>query len=81
MPGWTLTVDLPIEDGLERLCNQLDELVVAAGGRVYLAKDSRLGCGHVPADVSAAGGLPRRSVDAVDPDHLFTSDLARRLRL
>ena len=78
MPGWTLTVDLPIEDGLERLCNHLDELVVAAGGRVYLAKDSRLGV------ATFRQMYPRledflRVRDAVDPEHLFTSDLARRL--
>ena len=60
MPGWTLTVDLPIEDGLDRLCNTLDEQVVAAGGRCYLAKDSRLGCRHVPPDVPAARRLPGR---------------------
>lgn len=42
MPGWTLTVDLPISEGLDRLCTSLDELVVGAGGRCYLLGD-RLG--------------------------------------
>ncbi len=79
MPGWTLTVDLPIEEGLERLCNQLDEQVVAAGGRVYLAKDSRLGA------ATFRQMYPRledflRVRRSVDPNHMFTSDLARRLR-
>ena len=80
MPGWTLTVDLPIEDGLERLCNQLDEQVVAAGGRVYLAKDSRLGA------ATFRQMYPRledflRVRRSVDPNHMFTSDLARRLQI
>jgi decaprenylphospho-beta-D-ribofuranose 2-oxidase len=80
MPGWTLTVDLPIEDGLERLCNALDEQVLAAGGRVYLAKDSRLGA------ATFRRMYPRledflRVRRRVDPDGLFTSDLARRLQL
>lgn len=80
MPGWTMTVDLPIEAGLETLCNTLDEWVVAAGGRVYLAKDSRLGPG------TFRQMYPRLDDflavrNRVDPDHLFTSDLARRLRL
>jgi len=80
MPGWTLTVDLPIEDGLDRLCNALDELVIAAGGRVYLAKDSRLGA-------AAFRRMYPRLDDflavrrEVDPDGMFNSDLARRLRL
>ena len=80
MPGWTLTVDLPIEDGLERLCNQLDEQVVAAGGRVYLAKDSRLGA------ATFRQMYPRlddflRVRRQIDPTGMFTSDLARRLHL
>jgi decaprenylphospho-beta-D-ribofuranose 2-oxidase len=80
MPGWTLTVDLPITDGLDRLCNTLDEQVVAAGGRCYLAKDSRLGA------TTFRQMYPRLDDflavrTRVDPGHLFTSDLARRLQL
>ena len=41
MPGWTITVDFPIKDGLHRFCEELDELVLSAGGRLYFAKDSR----------------------------------------
>ncbi|MFP5282020.1 MAG: D-arabinono-1,4-lactone oxidase, partial [Actinomycetes bacterium] len=80
MPGWTLTVDLPIEDGLERLCDQLDELVVAAGGRVYLAKDSRLSAAmfrRMYPRLEDFLAVRRR----VDPPGLFNSDLARRLEL
>jgi len=80
MPGWTLTVDLPIERGLDRLCDALDAEVVGAGGRVYLAKDSRL-----PADTFRAMYPRLDDFLAVrrdgDPDGLFGSDLARRLHL
>ena len=80
MPGWTLTVDLPIEDGLDRLCTSLDELVVAAAGRCYLAKDSRL-------DAATFRQMYPRLDDflavrkRVDPAQVFTSDLSRRLDL
>jgi decaprenylphospho-beta-D-ribofuranose 2-oxidase len=76
--GWTLAVDLPVRPGLERLCRELDRLVLDAGGRVYLAKDSRL-------DPDAFATMyPRlaefRAVrDRVDPEGVFRSDLARRL--
>ena len=79
-PGWTLTVDLPITSGLDVLCDTLDELVLAAGGRVYLAKDSR-----VPA-ATLRQMYPRLDDFLTvrrrwDPDGLFTSDQARRLEL
>jgi len=81
MPGWTLALDFPARTpGLDALLTELDALVVAAGGRVYLAKDSR-----VPADVFAEM-YPRleefRKLRAeIDPRGTLASDLSRRLGL
>ena len=80
MPGWTLTVDLPIEHGLDRLCDALDEQVIGAGGRVYLAKDSRLSAAAFKQMYPRLDEFlaVRREVD---PDGIFHSDLARRLEI
>jgi decaprenylphospho-beta-D-ribofuranose 2-oxidase len=79
--GWTLALDLPasVRD-LAPVLDDLDRLVVEAGGRVYLAKDSRLAPELLPRmypDLDRFRELRAR----VDPSGILQSDLARRLEI
>jgi decaprenylphospho-beta-D-ribofuranose 2-oxidase len=79
-PGWTITVDLPVRRGLAEFCDQLDEQVLNAGGRLYLAKESRA-CAATVASMYPRIDEWRKIRATADPDGIFTSDLSRRLEL
>ena len=81
LKGWTLALDMPIgPPQLADVLDQLDIMVAEAGGRIYLAKDSRLSPELLRAmypDVQKLEEVRKR----IDPKGVLASDLSRRLGL
>jgi decaprenylphospho-beta-D-ribofuranose 2-oxidase len=81
IPGWTLAADVPAAvPGLLEALDRLDGEVAAAGGRLYLAKDSRQSAAMFRRT------YPRREEwsrtrQSLDPRGVFASDLAERIGL
>ncbi len=78
--GYTLALDIPVRRGLIPFLHELDRMTLDHGGRVYLAKDAVLR----PEDFAAM--YPKldsfRSIQRrLDPKRLFSSSLARRLKI
>ncbi|MCL6558878.1 MAG: FAD-binding oxidoreductase [Firmicutes bacterium] len=80
VPGYTLALDFPVREGIFQALAGLDQIVLAAGGRVYLAKDACLRADVFKAMYPDADRW-REIKASVDPQGVFSSDLARRLEL
>lgn len=79
--GTTIAVDFPnVGDRLHNLLERLDDLVIEAGGRVYLAKDARLNLESFRRMYPEWESW-REIRDSSDPNGMFASDLGRRLGL
>lgn len=81
--GWSVAMDFKVSparrESLWKLCDELTEVVIAAGGRFYFAKDAvvdaRDAARFLPRDRMAAFADLKR---ACDPQNLLEGDLYRR---
>jgi len=78
--GYTLALDIPVARGLVPFLHELDRMTLDFGGRIYLAKDA------VSRAEDFAAMYPKlesfRAVQRkLDPHRLFSSSMARRLRM
>ncbi len=81
IPGWTLAADVPAAvPGLLEVLDQLDEEIVAAGGRLYLAKDSRQSAKTF--DKYTEGFVRwKETQQTLNPNKVMVSDMAERVHL
>lgn len=81
MQGWTLAVDFPANHKrIYRFLDVLDQELIQAGGRIYLAKDARLDPELIPKmypDLDEWKSIRQN----IDPDRRWQSDFSRRLNL
>lgn len=78
IPGWTLAADVPAAiPGLMEVLDQLDEEVAAAGGRLYLAKDSRQSVEMFIRSYSQITDWQRNCAQ-LDCEHIFASCMLKR---
>ncbi len=79
--GWTLAIDFPLSlSNLNETLLKLDEKVLSAGGRIYLAKDS------MQTSEMFKRTYPRLNEwkevkSKMDPKNIFCSDLSKRLNI
>ena len=78
--GYTLTLDIPNNAGLDAFVGALDRLLLEYGGRLYLAKDT-LANPETIAKMYPKLNEFREIREQLDPNHIISSSLSRRLRL
>jgi decaprenylphospho-beta-D-ribofuranose 2-oxidase len=80
MKGYALAVDLPRRPGVEDVHARLERIVLAHGGRLYVAKDSLMSADGYQRMFPALDRF-RDVLARVDPKGRFQSDMSRRLRI
>ena len=80
LDGYSLALDIPMTPGTLEFCQRLDEITVAAGGRIYLAKDAATSPDNFRRMYPRLGEF-EAAKRHLDPDDRFASSLSRRLKI
>lgn len=83
MEGYTLALDFPLRPGLFEFLDELDKLVLAYGGRIYMSKDARMkpdilqaGYKHLPQFLSILKKYdPEGKIHSVQSDRLLLTKI------
>lgn len=79
--GYTFAIDFPIRSGLGLFLGELDQMVLDAGGRVYLGKDAFLKREMFESMYVNKLDTWRAAKAKFDPENKFNSNLGRRVGL
>jgi decaprenylphospho-beta-D-ribofuranose 2-oxidase len=80
MEGYTLAVDFPNRAEARELIKRLEDQTVAAGGRLYFAKDS-LARGSEMRAMYPEYDAWLHAAETADPEGRLATDMIRRLKL
>jgi decaprenylphospho-beta-D-ribofuranose 2-oxidase len=80
MEGYTLAVDFPNRAEARELIKRLEDMTIAANGRLYFAKDS-LARGSDIKGMYPEYGDWLAQADKADPEGRLATDMIRRLKL
>ncbi len=78
--GYTFAIDFPVRGNTRALVRRLDAMVIEAGGRIYLGKDSYTEAAAFRTMYPEVEGWLQTKAK-YDPQRVFTSNLGRRLGL
>ena len=76
--GFTLALDFPNKQGVKPLLKEFEEIVLEAGGRIYLAKDALLSAENFEKMYPHKAEF-LKILESIDPHHFMNSVAAKRL--
>jgi decaprenylphospho-beta-D-ribofuranose 2-oxidase len=81
MEGYTLALDFPVREGLFPFLEELDQIVLEYGGRLYLSKDARMSAKTYRSGYVRSADAFTRAIRKYNPQHKFRSVQSSRLAI